>query len=127
MPTAPPHPLKSLGAERLIRWQIEQQPELVGATVAAPAPPPLPRVNLKDPVPCVAAGIGTGGERVVIVCSSGIDLDLIPYAADARLALGGPGVGGERLVVALPSRDRIGLVGEIADRLRHSVSFVSVD
>jgi len=126
-PTAPPHPLKSLGAERLIRWQIEQQPELVGATVAAPAPPPLPRANLKDPVPCVAAGIGTGGERVVIVCSSGVDLDLIPYAADARLALGGPGVGGERLVVALPSRDRIGLVGEIADRLRHSVSFVSVD
>ena len=61
------------------------------------------------------------------MCSSGVDLDLIPYAADARLALGEPGVGGERLVVALPSRDRIGLVGEIADRLRHSVSFVSVD
>ena len=127
-PEGPPHPLKSLGAERLIRWRLEQQPGLVGASVLAPAPPPLPRANLKDPTPCVAAGIGLDGERVIVVCSSGIDLDLIPYAADARLALGGPGVdGGGRLVVALPSRDRIGLVHEIADRLRHSVTFVSVD
>ncbi|MFW2334680.1 hypothetical protein [Ilumatobacter sp.] len=124
---APPHPLKSLGAERLIRWQIEQQPSLVGATLIAPAPPPLPRPNLKDPVPCVAVGIGANGEQIVVVCSSGVDLDLIPYAADARLAVRGPGAGGGHLVVALPSRDRIGLVDEIADRLRHSVSFVSVD
>lgn len=127
-PDAPPHPLKSLGAERLIRWRLEQQPDLVGAGVLAPAPPPMPRPNLKDPVPCVATGIGADGERVVVVCSSGVDLDLIPYAADARLALGEPDAGeGGRLVVALPSRDRIGLVGEIADRLRHSVTFVSVD
>lgn len=126
-PDGPPHPLKSLGAERLIRWRLEQQPELVGAGVLAPAPPPIPRPNLKDPLPCVAAGIGPAGERVVVVCSSGVDLDLIPYAADARLALGEPGVGGVRLVVALPPRDRIGLVDEIADRLRHSVTFVSVD
>lgn len=127
-PEGPPHPLKSLGAERLIRWRLEQQPELVGASVLAPTPPPIPRPNLKDPTPCVAVGIGFDGERVVVVCSSGVDLDLVPYAADARLALGEPGVGeSTRLVLALPSRDRIGLVGEIADRLRHSVSFVSVD
>lgn len=127
-PEAPPHPLKSLGAERLIRWRLEQQPDLVGASVLAPAPPPLPRPNLKDPTPCVAAGIGTDGERVVVVCSSGVDLDLIPYAADARLALSEPGdEGAVRLVVVLPSRDRIGLVDEIADRLRHPVSFVSID
>ena len=125
---SPAHPLKTLGAERLIRWRLEQQPDLVGASLLAPAPPPLPRPNLKDPTPCVAVGIGFDGERVVVVCSSGVDLDLIPYAADARLALGEPGAeGGGRLVVALPSRDRIGLVDEIADRLRHSVSFVSVD
>jgi hypothetical protein len=126
-PDAPPHPLKSLGAERLIRWRLEQQPDLIGAAVLAPAPPPVPRANLKDPVPCVATGIDPDGERVVVVCSSGVDLDLIPYAADARLAVGEPGAGIDRLVVALPSRDRIGLVGEIADRLRHSLSFVSVD
>ena len=43
------------------------------------------------------------------------------------LALGEPGVDVDRLVVAMPSRDRIALVGEIADRARQSVSFVSVD
>ena len=126
-PAAPPHPLKALGAERLIRWRVEQEPELVGATMVAPAPPPLPRRNLKDPVPCAAVGISSAGERIVVVCSSGVDLDLIPYAADARLALGESGVGGEELVVVLPSRDRIGLVGELADQLRHSVSVVTVD
>jgi hypothetical protein len=127
-PASPPHPLKALGAERLIRWRLEQQPDLVGASLLAPAPPPIPRPNLKDPTPCVAAGIGFDGDRVVVVCSSGVDLDLIPYAADARLALGEPGVEGRgRLVVALPSRDRIGLVDEIAGRLRHAVSVVSVD
>jgi hypothetical protein len=126
VPGAPHHPLNTLGAERLIRWQIEQQPELVDASVVAPAPPPVPRRNLKDRTPCVATGIGLQGERVVVVCSSGVDLDLIPYAADARLAVGGPGIGGGRLVVAMPARDRIGLVGDIADRLRHSCAFVSV-
>lgn len=124
---APPHPLKALGAERLIRWRIEQRPELVAARVVAPAPPPLARMNLKDPIPCVAVGIGEGGEQVVVVCSSGVDLDVVPYAADARLAVGGPGVGEGRLVLAMPSRDRIGLVDEVADRLRHSVTVVSVD
>lgn len=120
------HPLNTLGAERLIRWRVEQEPELVGATVVTPVPPPLPRENLKDPVPCVATGLAEDGSTIVIVCSSGVDLDLIPYATDARLAVSGePGIG--RLVVAMPSRDRIPLVGEIADRLRHPPEFVSVD
>lgn len=123
---APPHPLKSLGAERLLRWRLEQSPELVGAAVLAPAPPPVPRANLKDPVPCVATGIGDDGEPVTVVCSTGIDLDVVPYAADARLALRESGVGGGRLVVAMPPRDRIGLVDELADLLDQSASVVSV-
>lgn len=126
-PDAPPHPLKSLAAERLIRWRIEQDPAIVQASIVAAAPPPTPRANLKDAVPCVASGIGFAGERVVVVCSSGVDLDLIPYAADARLALGDPGVEPGRLVVVMPSRDRIGLLGEIAERLREPLSFVSMD
>ena len=52
------------------------------------APPPVPRANLKDPVPCVAVGVDADGEPVVVVCSVGIDLDLVPFAADARLAIG---------------------------------------
>lgn len=128
VPGAPQHPLNTLGAERLLRWRVVQQPELVGASVIAPSPPPLPRENLKDPVPCVATGLTDDGSTIVVVCSSGVDLDLIPYAADARLAvLGGSGVGDGRLVVVMPSRDRIALVDEIADLLRHPLTFVSLD
>ena len=128
VPGAPQHPLNTLGAERLLRWRIEQTPGLVGASVVTPASPPVPRDNLKDRVPCVATGLADDGSTIVIVCSSGVDLDLIPYAADARLAvLGDSGVGGGRLVVVIPSRDRIPLVDEIADRFRHSLSFVSLD
>lgn len=124
---APQHPLNRLAAERFLRWRLENEPSLVGAVWLRSAEPPVPRVNLKDPVPCVAVGEDESGRTVVVVCASGVDLDLVPYAADARLAVAGPGVGDVRLVVATPSRDRVRVIGEIADLLRHSVEFVSVD
>ena len=68
---------------------------------------------------------------VVVVCSSGVDLDLVPFAADARAAHDGarPGVGAgsSRLVIVTPSRDRLRVVGEIAGRLRQPAAFVSLD
>ena len=50
----------------------------------------------------MAAGLGDDGEPVVVVCSVGIDLDLVPFASDARGALGPPGA---RLLLAVPERD----------------------
>jgi hypothetical protein len=84
---------------------------------------------VKDPVPCVAAGTDADGRPVVVVCSSGVDLDLVPFAADARAAHDGarPGEGGSRLVIVTPSRDRLPVVGQIADRLRQPAVFVSFD
>ena len=131
VPGAPQHPLNRLAAERLIRWRLEQQPELVGARRLAASSPPVPRTNLKDPVPCVATGEGVDGETVVVVCASGVDLDLIPFAADARRAAeeaASPGVGrGIRLVVAIPSRDRVRVIDELAGLLREPVEFAAVD
>lgn len=126
---APQHPLNRLAAERFLRWRIEQEPGLVGAVSLRPAEPPVPRANLKDPVPCVAVGTDADGGTVVVVCATGVDLDLVPYAADARLAVAGAGVGagGTRLVVATPSRDRVRVTGEIAGLLRQPAEFVSVD
>jgi hypothetical protein len=72
----------------------------------------------------------------------GVDLDLIPYAADARLAAAAwgkmrddePGAGatapngdGPDVVVALPPRDIVPATTELAGWLRHSVTLVSVD
>lgn len=127
---ADPHPLNRLGRERLLRAEVIADPSSVGAVALRPVPPPVPRENVKDPVPCVATGTDPDGRPVVVVCSTGVDLDLVPYAADARAAHDGahPGVGpgGSRLVIVTPSRDRLRVVGEIAGRLRQPAEFVSV-
>jgi len=100
-PGAPRHPLNMLAQERSLRAALVTQPELIGATSVVTVEPPLPRPNLKDAVPCVALAV-IDGEQVVVVCSSGVDLDLLPYAVDARSA-----VGVERAVVVLPARDAL--------------------
>jgi len=114
-PGAPPHPLNRLGAERLLRARLIEDPSAVGALVLAPAPPPVPRLNLKDPVPCVATGVDQAGRPLVVVCSVGIDLDVVPFAADARAATFRPDVG---LVIAVPRRDDHPVTRALAARLR---------
>jgi hypothetical protein len=101
-PGAEPHALNRLAAERRLRWRLLQDPALVGAATLRPGEPPLPRANLKDPVPCVARGSTVDGRPLVVVCSTGVDLDLVPFAADARRADARPDVG---LVLAVPERD----------------------
>jgi hypothetical protein len=85
---------------------------------------------------CSAIGPGATGQVVLAVCSTGVDLDVIPYAADARLAATGgrsvadaPGVGGGGLhvVVALPSRDLVPLTHDLAAQLVQPVELVAVD
>jgi len=114
-PGAEPHPLNRLGAERAIRAQFVRNPSLVGARLLAPADPPITRTNVKDTVPCVAAGETVSGEPVVVVCSTGIDLDVVPWAADARSALGRDDA---RLVLALPARDGAAVTLALAASLR---------
>ena len=127
---ASPHPLNRLAAERFVRWRIEQDPGLVGAIQIRPVPPPLPRLNLKDPTPCVAAGTDRQGRPMVVVCSTGVELDLVPFATDARSAAeaADPGVADEvRLVLATPSRDRLPAIDQIAALLRRPAEFAPID
>jgi hypothetical protein len=127
-PDVPQHPLNRLGAERLLRWRLEQSPQLVGAARLAPTDPPVARTNVRDAVPCLAIGADADGAPVTVVCSTGVDLDLAPYAADARLAVAArTGVDAGRTVVALPGRDRLPLTEQLLGLLRQSVEVVSVD
>ena len=98
---AEPHPLNRLAGERLLRHRLIESPQQVGLQDLCAAPPPVPRRNVKDPVPCTALGRDLRGEPVVVVCSHGIDLDVVPYALDARRAVD-PGA---TVVIALDSRD----------------------
>lgn len=133
----PAHPLNRLAPERFVRWRLEQEPWLVGMATVRPASPPVPRRNLKERAACTARGQRLDGADAVIVCSVGVDLDVIPYAADARLgahvgpsvgsagAGGGPGTGIETIVV-VPARDLVGATRELADLLRQPVSLVAL-
>lgn len=126
---APQHPLNRLAAERFVRWRLVDDPSIVGADSMAVAEPPIPRANLKDPVPCVAVGLAADAALVIAVCAAGVDLDLVPYAADARLAVeaAGPGAGARtRLVVVTRARDLVRVTGELASLLRRPVECVSM-
>jgi hypothetical protein len=121
-PGAAAHPLNRLAAERALRHRLVQEPALVGADWLDPAPPPVPRPNLKDPVPCVALGSAPSGALMVVVCSTGIDLDLVPFAADARAALAPDA----DLVLALPARDVVGPTARLAGALRRPARIVPI-
>ena len=106
-PDAAQHPLNRLGQERYLRWQLEQDPALVGMVEVAAAEPPQPRPNLKDPVPCLAAGVAGDGERSVIVCSVGVDLDLVGFVADVQE------LSDDTVVVALRPRDAVAITRDL--------------
>ena len=118
---APLHPFNRLARERLLRSELVNDPSSVGASRLVPVAPPVPRSNLKDPVPCVAAGRDAAGAPLVVVCSVGVDLDLIPFAVDSRLDAEASDDGGTsndvRLIVVTPPRDRVAVMEQLAGLL----------
>jgi hypothetical protein len=125
------HPLQRLAPERLLRWRLEQAPETIGLASVRPSEPPVPRPDIKLRAPCTALGRRADGSPVVVVCSAGVDLDLIPYATDARrLGEEAPGVEvglGTTVdtMVVLPPRDLVPITAELAGLLDQAVALVS--
>ncbi len=101
------HPLNRLGQERYLRWELEQDPSLVGMTMVTPHEPPQPRPNLKDPIPCVARGVDSTGQEYTLVCSVGVDVDLIGFVADVQSTVT------SAVIVVLRERDAIALTREL--------------
>lgn len=116
---ANPHPLNRLGQERVLRARLIDEPGLIGATRVEAVPSPIARSNLKDPQPCVASAV-IDGRPTTIVISAGVDLDLVPYATDARVSTGDP----TRIVV--PARDAVPVQAEIAALLNDPILIVPV-
>jgi len=100
-PGGPPnHPLATLVPERWLRSTLLADPGLVDCDglVAVPAATPRDRLRPRG----IAAATGTrDGERVVVVCSVGVDLEAVVLAADTRLLTDRDAT----LLLALPERD----------------------
>jgi hypothetical protein len=119
-PGAERHPLNLLAQERALRARLVAAPSLIGAERVEPVAPPVPRQNVKDAVPCVALAT-VDGRRVAVVCSTGIDLDVVPFAVDAMAACGS-----DSCLVVMPTRDAIDIQHLLAVAAPGSIEITSI-
>ncbi|MBX3286331.1 MAG: hypothetical protein KF703_13365, partial [Actinobacteria bacterium] len=109
------HPLNHLVPERWLRAALVSDPGVVGALALRPVGSALPRRTLGEEGVATAVGVDLEGRSVVVVCSTGVYLDLVPSAADDRLTHAPDA----RLVLAVPARDAVPVTTELASRLVH--------
>ncbi len=110
-PGAAAHPLARVARQRWLRSALLDDPTLVGLDRLEPVVPLRPRETVLGEEPAAAAGNGT-----IVVCSVGVDLDLVPEAADYRNR-DNPEAD---LLLVLPERDRqlaVGSLGELVPRM----------
>lgn len=104
----PVHPANQLAPEAWLRAVLVGRPQAAGCASLAPFGP---AAVLGSRSPSAAFGLDGDGRPVVVVCSTGVDPDLVPWAADVRFLVppsgSGPAGSGEtaRLVLALPEGD----------------------
>lgn len=121
-PHARRHPANLLAPERWLRSIVISRPDLAGAISLRALAPPVPRHDLRDRCPAPAAGVDGDGRPVVVVCSTGIDVDLVPSAADSRL-LHDPT---SRLILVVPDGDDHAVTRRLADALSSPAEVITV-
>ncbi len=121
-PGAPVHPVQLLARERWLRSMVLAEPSLVGAARLEPVDMTTAPAGLKDAHPAAAAGTDAAGAPVVVVCSRGVDLSLVPLAADTR-AMVDPDA---RLVLALPAQDHHVATSTLVELLRSPAELVEL-
>lgn len=115
-PGAPPHPLNRLARERWIRSLLLEDPSIVGAAALDPVPPLWPRSTLLGTQAIAAMGPAIGGGSVVAVSSVGVDLGLVPEAAEYRLRHDPTA----ELVIVIPARDRYPITEQLVASLERT-------
>lgn len=115
-----PHPINRLARERWVRWELLQDPARVGMASLEAIEPMSEREGIRDVAAASAVGTSLEGDRVLVACSVGIDLDAVPAAADLAERHQA-----DRIVIVLPERDRYPLVEAVAAQSRRPVTFVS--
>ena len=117
------HPLQLLARARWLRSKVLHDPTLVGADHLAPLASTVEPPDLRTPWPAPASGMSLDGSPLVVVCSVGVDLDLVPAAADARLVDGR----GASLTLVVPARDAHPVTIALAAALAEPAEVVTVE
>lgn len=121
-PGAPVHPVQLLARERWLRADLVADPLSVGASQLRPVEMTTEPGGLKDAHPAAALGTDSHGAALLVVCSRGVDLSLVPLAADTR-AMHDPSA---RLVLALPGVDHHSATKLLIDMLRGDAELLDV-
>jgi len=115
-----PHPINRLARERWVRSELLDDPSLVAMESLDVVEPLTAREGIKDVAIAAALGQTSEGERVLVACTVGIDLDAVPAAADLAAVHDA-----SKIVIVLPDRDRHRLVETVAARSRIPIIFVT--
>ena len=116
---AEPHPLNRLVRERWLRAELLDDPSSLGIGELDPVEGPIARDGLHDVAPAFAVSRSAG---TLVACSVGIDLDLVPAAAEVARR-----ENAERIVLVLPARDQHPITRAVADRCRYPIDVVTAD
>jgi hypothetical protein len=120
---AAPHPLNRMAPERWLRARLLHDPDrLPGWSLGAIAGPEQRR-TVDERGPAFAYGLDADAAPVVLACSVGIDLELVPAAADARAAVEPHA----RLVLAVPARDAHPVTRALAAMLERPAELLPID
>ena len=121
-PRTPTHPLALIARERWLRHAVLSDPALIGAIELAPIATTVLRTSVREPSPAAALGRRPDGSELVVVCSVGADLSLVPVAADTRAQVAPDAA----LVLVVPERDRLPSTERLAALLGGPVELRSV-
>ena len=116
------HPLNQLVPERWLRATIMAHPSLVGAVDLRAVSSALPRRNLNEDAVASAVGVDSHGNPVLAVCSTGVNLDLVPAAVDDRLTHDPDA----RLLLVVPERDAMPITHELAALVEPPAEVITV-
>jgi hypothetical protein len=121
---APVHPANTLARSRWLRSVLVGSPSLAGCTALEPVAPPLPWFDLPEAAAAPCVGTLSDGSPVVVVCSVGVDMDLVPTGADAWL-MHGAGLGASLLFV-VPEGDDLPVTRSLVAELTPPARLVTV-
>ncbi|MEM9519799.1 MAG: hypothetical protein AAGA37_10810 [Actinomycetota bacterium] len=115
------HAVNRLARERWLRHLVMQDPQSAGVVAPELVEPIPPRPNLLDAAPASLVG-SDGDSRVLVMCSVGVDLGLVPAAADL-VAAHEP----DEVRFVLPARDQLPYLARLIERLPIPARVISIE